>query len=292
MSVKLIDSHNHTMHFSIDADQTLDELIEGAVQQGLKGVAVTEHYDKDVIDGFFQVGISPVGSLPQRDEWVFNIEAYLNIINEKKQLLERQGIEFELLSGIELGYMPYLADELDRLMDQYTFDVVLGSVHCLDYRDLYHYPELYAEEKKQAYSRYLETNIEMLQKQHNFDVFAHFDYIARYADYKDNRIAYADFPDYFDELFRLLIDGGKSLEINTRTRYKALSAGKDDLGFPDANIILRYLELGGKMFTLSSDSHKSGEVGAFFPETVEWLKHLGVSYLTYFKKRQPVLLPI
>jgi histidinol-phosphatase (PHP family) len=287
-----IDSHNHTKHFSIDSTQTLDELLSSALEAGLKGLAVTEHYDKDVINGFFQVGISSVGSLPHPDEWIFNLEAYFNLLEEKKQQLARSRPDFQLLTGIEIGYMPYLAEELDHLVDAYPFDCVIASVHCLDYRDIYHYPELYETGKQAAYGRYLETLVEMLRNQHNFDVLGHFDYITRYAGYEDPALRYQDFPDHFDEMFRLLVEKGKSLEINTRTRQKRLAAGLTDLGFADETVIRRYLELGGKMITLSSDAHHVGETGGGFIEAAAWLKSLGVSYLTAFQAGQPLLLPL
>ncbi|MGI6545647.1 MAG: histidinol-phosphatase HisJ family protein [Fastidiosipilaceae bacterium] len=292
MSPRMIDSHNHTMHFSIDGKQTLDELVANALEQGLRGVAVTEHYDKDVIDGFFQVGVSPVDSLPQPDEWVFNVEAYMNLLDEKKGQLAKSHPGFELLSGIELGYMPYLAEELDRLVEQYPFDIVIAAVHCVDYRDLFHYPRFYDDDKVTSYGRYLDVIIEMLKSQHNFDVLAHYDYVTRYAPYADPLLRYSDFPERFDEIFRLLITDGKSLEINTNTRHSMVQRGLADPGLPDEDIVRRYLELGGKMLTLSSDSHRGGGVGVYFDETIDWLKELGVSYLTTFRERQPIILSL
>lgn len=287
-----IDSHTHTCHFSLDGIQTLDELVSDALSRELRGVIVTEHYDKDLIGHAVQAGISPVGSLPQRDEWVFNIQAYFNLLEEKRRQIQSGAPAFQLLSGIEIGYLPYMTDALDQMIAGYPFDCVILSAHTLDYRDLYDYDALYEQPKQMLYTRYLETLIEMVGCQRQFDVLGHFDYIARKAHYPDNRMLYREMPDHFDELFRRLIQTGRSLELNTRSRYRAAAAGEADIGLPDPDILRRYHELGGELLTLSSDAHATGECGRLFDETADYLLSLGVRFITTFIGRQPMMLQL
>lgn len=284
-----IDSHNHTKHFSIDGFQTLDELVQSALEADLGGLVLTEHYDKDMIHKHIHQGITPVGSPAEPDEWIFDIDAYFAFIQEKQMELAISRPGFRLLTGIELGYLDYLAKDLDALSSSYPFDSIVGSVHSLDLRDMYFYPEYYEQPKKQAYGKYLETLIHMIKNMENFDIMAHFDYVERNANYDDNKLHYADFPDHFDEIFRLLIYKGKSLEINTRSRYRAIDAGDPDPGLPDADILRRYIELGGELITISSDSHAPGQCGRMIADTAEWLQSLGVRYLCSFRNRKPVM---
>ena len=136
------DSHTHTRHFSIDGQQTLDELVNDALEKGLAGIVVSEHYDKDMINSEIQAGISPVGSLPQPEEWIFNIEAYFNLFLEKKMQLTKARAPLQLLSGIELGYLPiYLVP-----MTNWFASIPLTasrSVHTLKYLDIYMAPQLF-----------------------------------------------------------------------------------------------------------------------------------------------------
>ncbi|HHX37447.1 MAG TPA: histidinol-phosphatase HisJ family protein, partial [Clostridiaceae bacterium] len=258
------DSHSHTRHFSLDGIQTLDELVEDALDKGLAGVVVSEHYDKDMINSEIQAGISPVGSLPQPEEWIFNVEAYFNLMQEKKEQLAKTQAPLQLLSGIELGYLPYLNTAYDNMVRQYSFDCIIGSVHTLNYLDIYDAPQLFEEPKVTVYEKYLETIIEMIERQEEFDIVGHYDFIVRKAPYNDNRMLYRECTDHFDTLFRRMIEKGKSFEINTRSRYKTIEEGKPDPGMIDPDIIKRYLELGGEMISLSSDSHDKGHIGKFF----------------------------
>ncbi|MGI6545889.1 MAG: histidinol-phosphatase HisJ family protein [Fastidiosipilaceae bacterium] len=288
----MIDSHNHTRKYSMDGVQTLDQLVDDAIAIGLKGVVVTEHYDKDMVDGQVLQNISPFGGKPHPDEWVFDISAYFETMFAKQKDLQERHVDFELLTGIELGYLPHLSDDLDQLVNSYPFDCVIASIHTLNNKDIYDDKDLSARPKEQLYADYLEVMLDMLNRQKQFDVLAHYDFIARVADYTDNRFYYREFPDHFDEIFRSMIENDVSLELNTRSRYRSINGGDGDPGLPDSDLILRYLELGGEFITVSSDSHDSGDVGRLIEETSAWLNHLGVSRLTTFKNRRPVFMPI
>ncbi len=286
-----IDVHNHTRHFSIDGVQTLDGLIEDAKSIGLAGVAVTEHYDKDMVDEFIYSGISTVGQLPEPGEWVFNFPTYINLMDEKIKQLQAAGDAFLLLKGVELGFLPYLAAPYDEYFNPLELDSIVVSVHSMDNRSLYQYPEYYESSKTESYGRYLETLIQAVDSLSCFQVLGHYDYVTRKAPYRDKALRYRDFSDYFDELFKRLISKGKSLEINTRAAYQSDVSDRADL-LPDADLIRRYLELGGEFISLASDSHDRGQVGLLFNETTAYLKSLGVCYLTAYIKRQPVMLKI
>lgn len=283
----LIDSHNHTHVFSPDALQSPGELVEDALTAGLSGLAVTEHYDKDLVKDIVLPGLSPVGSPAAPDEWIFDVNEYFELFYNFKEQLASEHPDFILLSGIELGYHKHLAEALDDLVRSRPFDTVIGSVHALDGKDIYHNPDLSSEPKNKLYARYIETMIELVDHLQEVDILAHFDFIARVCDYEDSKMYYREHPDHWDTLFRKLIEKGVSLEINTRSRYRSLDSTGTDPGFPDSAIIQRYLELGGELITPSSDAHRKNDSGRLLQETAAWLQSLGVRYLTYYVKRKP-----
>ena len=49
MKLNLFDSHVHTNH-SMDAESPLEEICRAALEKGVTGVAVTDHYDCDAAD--------------------------------------------------------------------------------------------------------------------------------------------------------------------------------------------------------------------------------------------------
>ena len=46
----ITDGHNHTKHFSADAGQSIDELINEARSKGFTRIGITEHYEIDYPD--------------------------------------------------------------------------------------------------------------------------------------------------------------------------------------------------------------------------------------------------
>ena len=62
------DGHNHTKHFSVDAGQTIDELISAAKEMGFPRIGITEHYEIDFPDD----GLN----------WMFDLEEYNKVFPE------------------------------------------------------------------------------------------------------------------------------------------------------------------------------------------------------------------
>ena len=85
------------------------------------------------------------------------------------------------------------------------------------------------------------------------------------------------------KILKTVIADGKGIEINTSShRY-----GLKDLT-PSRDILKLYKELGGKIITIGSDSHKPEHLGAFVDETKEELKALGFEQICTFDKMQPI----
>ena len=122
----------------------------------------------------------------------------------------------------------------------------------------------------------------------NFDIVGHYDYVARYAPYPQDCIRYADFSDIFDSLLKYLIEGGKALEINT----KSCSGSKGRATVLDTEILKRYRELGGEVISLGSDSHMPEGVADRFDAYADMLRSIGFRWTSHYEKRQLVQLPL
>ena len=97
--------------------------------------------------------------------------------------------------------------------------------------------------------------------------------------YEDQELYYEEFPALWDELFKMLINGGKVLEINTRR-----------LDSPKAIETLqvlyqRYQQLGGKYVSLGSDAHYKEHVGRRLSVAKKIADKAGLVPV-YFKERQ------
>lgn len=285
--VERVETHCHSSGFSLDCSRSFSELLEEAAQKNYSILTLTDHYDKDVIEGRCYPGNTKPGSKPQKNEWIFPIDEYVDFCLQQKKDLKKNKSKVEFLMGIELGYQDYLIDDFNLMISKYPFDCVIGSIHTMDLYDFaVEGKPLYGQGKEKAYRSYLETLVEMVESGMDFDILAHFDYVTRYSGYKDPNIYYKDYPDIFDRLFKGIIERGICLEVNTRSRYRQfLSDGKDQ-GISDLNIYKRYYQLGGRMVSFATDAHSRGELHNFISDSINKLKEIGFSQGTYFKNRQ------
>lgn len=265
----ITDGHNHTKHFSVDAGQTIDELINEAKSKGFNRIGITEHYEIDYVDD----GLN----------WMFDLNEYDRIFDEWR----KKAGNLELLKGIEFGYQTICAEKIDKVAASIPFDVVLLSVHLFRGKDFYVDRDCYKMPAKGLHSEYIGIMAEMCEKCSNFDVVAHYDYINRYTDNKNDFVTYEECPKEFDNLFEIMIAKGKALEINTKSIQKHRDNGFTRV-LPDADILNRYKEMGGKLITFGSDSHSPGTFAVCFSDAVEYIKSLGFKESVYFKDRKPV----
>lgn len=265
----IADYHVHS-NFSSDSQAPMEQMIERAIQLGLKKICFTDHMDYDY---------------PETSElrFVFDPEAYVKKLEELKKRYYKQ---IDILTGIELGLQPQLTNRLNNLIESYSFDFAIGSSHVVDHVDPY-FPA-YWENKtiQEGVHRYFESIIENCKGFQGFSVYGHIDYIIRYAPGQAQKRAdysYTDYADIIDEVLKTIISYGKGIEIN--------SAGyKYGLGFahPKPEIIRRYKELGGELITIGSDAHKPEHLAYDFQLLPELLQSLGFRYYATFVQGKPV----
>ena len=173
----ITDGHNHTKHFSVDAGQTIDELIAEAKSKGFTRIGITEHYELDYPD---YDGLN----------WMFDIKEYDRVFEEWR----KKAGELELLKGIEFGYQTHVAEEIDKTAELIDFDVVLMSIHLFRGEDFYVVRDCYKMPAKELHSEYISMLAESCERCNNYDVAAHYDYINRYTDKKSDFVTYDECP--------------------------------------------------------------------------------------------------
>ncbi|MDE7229298.1 MAG: histidinol-phosphatase HisJ family protein [Oscillospiraceae bacterium] len=253
------DLHTHS-GFSTDSDEPLEEMVKAAKEKGLQALCITEHMDMDYPGG----------------EFILNTENY------RKELfrVREQTPDIELLFGVELGLMDYLAPKLNEYSKAWDFDFIIGSSHLVDGQDPY-YPEYFQKlGSKNGILRYFESILANIKAMDCFDVYGHLDYVVRYSPEKSYDPV--DYREIIDEILRLLIEKGKGIEINT--------AGlKSGIGYvhPHVFILQRYKELGGEIVTVGSDAHDKSRVAADLDKAQAALTAAGFTYYAIFRERKP-----
>ncbi len=270
MKLNVFDSHTHSDN-SPDGNHSISYLCERAIAKGVMGFSVTDHFDCDIAeeDGYFT----------RLRQSYFETELARSTF----------GSSIRLTRGIELGQPWMVPDVAQRVLDEYDFDFVLGSVHSIEKgKDLYYIdyndPDVVIADVLEGYYK---NNVE-LAKWNLFDSLAHLGYAERYV-WGKYRIpfSYEPYWDYIDETLKLLIQNGRGLEVNTAGYRQGL--GKPN---PDRGILKRYKELGGEIITLGSDAHFADDIAADFTMAMDLLTELGFEYFAFYKERKPVMLKL
>lgn len=261
----LYDNHTHTF-FSPDGRQSTDELAHAARAAGLAGFTLTDHCDMQGWDG------SPYDF--RRDE------SYAAI--------ERARAEYPSLDigfGVELSDWRVDPAHAAEVISDPRVDFVIGSMHTLHGIDLsfINYPtKAYCELILRWYAEELVGHCAG-----DFDSLGHLTYPIRYMrrcgfdpDFTAQRDAIA-------EVFRVLIDRSKSLEINSSGLRQGMGCT-----LPDEYWLRLYRDLGGEMITLGSDAHTSADVGANISDAAELAKSLGFGYNIVYRKREAIHIPL
>lgn len=257
-SVGLSDYHTHTQA-SPDSNENISNICKKAIDLGLREIAITDHYDciyekcKDVLK-----------------------ESIEYIESAKKEF----GSQLKIKAGIEMGEANQFPDLESYALKYYKYDFILASIHNIrNHIDFYWMKN--EPEKQKLISLYFDELIEICQTC-DFDVLAHLTYPLRYEAFW-NGIDISLYENQITKIFKLLIENGKGLEINTaavRTEhYKELA--------PTIDLIKYYKSLGGEIITFGSDAHKAEHIAADFELALKAAKQAGFTKYAVYNNRTP-----
>lgn len=259
------DYHLHSS-FSGDSETTPEQMIEYAIELGLKEMCFTDHYDLDYPE-------------EEPDSFLFDIPEYFKKLTTLKARYEEH---ISIRIGIELGLQKHLKKECEEIVKNNPFDFVIGSSHVVNHMDPY-YPEYYKGRKEEAcYREYFEVVLENLETFHDFDVYGHLDYIVRYGPNKNRFYSYEAYKDILDEILKTCLKHNIGLELNTGGLAYGLNQPN-----PHPDILKRYKQLGGEIITVGSDAHEPARLAYAFDQAAEILAACGFTHYTVFKNRKP-----
>ena len=258
----LCDYHTHT-GFSCDSEELLERMCEKAISLGLRELAVTDHAD------FLTHG-------------VFEDEIDL----EKRQIAmesvqQKYAGQLVIRNGIELGQPQANPEEYRRLMNKYSFDFIIGSIHNLE-KDLeLDRLDYAAVDLEELYGRFLDAEI-ALAKDYDFDVLGHITLPQRYL-YRqlEKQVDLRPFEKQYKDLFSILIEREKGIEVNTSGLYKGTGET-----LPTPQVLKWYRECGGNILTVGSDAHRASDLAFGIEKTYQMLRELGFSHISTYENRK------
>lgn len=261
------DMHVHS-HNSHDSRAPVAETAKEAIKRGVSVFAVTDHCDTQY---YFS------GEIPQR------IAAS---VREARETAPQFAGQVDVLAGVEIGEMIWDEPHANELLHAHDYDVVIGSVHAVRYKEwsdpysMLDFNAIPAKELRGYIDKYFDELLETLQKL-PCDIMAHLTCPLRYINYKFG--LNFDIRPYEDKITRVLeyiIRHGISMEINTSGM-----GGGNGYYMPDEWIVEKYRDMGGYLITLGSDAHASENISKAFSEAAAMLKRLGFKHYYYYKNR-------
>ncbi len=265
----MYDFHTHS-HFSTDSTFPMHMLACKAKNIGLKGICFTDHVDLDYASSEISFDFS-----------------YNDYMNELHSIRYSLSEDFEVFSGIELGMQPHNLSENNNVLRDKNFDFVIGSIHCVNRKDMYDGSFLEGITINEGIMHYFRDMIYCIDNFSDFDVLGHMDVIRRYIGNNESCFSYALYKGFIHNVLYKLVNSYKGLEINTAAVRYGLSTFH-----PLPEILKLYRFLGGEIVTIGSDSHSPDTIGFGHKAALELLSGLGFKYYTIYKERKPIFIKI
>lgn len=271
----LTDYHVHTW-FSDDSDYPMEDVVKDALNLGLDELCFTDHVDYGVKpDWDSGEEIRYRGGKP-----LANVD-YPRYVDTIRRMQQMYGDRIRLRLGMEFGIQMHTIPRFQALFGRYPFDFIILSVHQVEDREFWTQDFQRGRTQQEYNERYYEELLNLVNHYQDYSVLGHMDLIVRY----DEQGVYP-FPKvkpYVEKILRRVIRDGKGIEFNTSFHRYGLADTT-----PSREILQLYRELGGRIITLGSDSHRPEHLGAYIREGKEVLKSLGFKEFCTYEGMEPV----
>ena len=277
----LADYHVHT-EFSDDSDYPLMDVCRDAAAGGLDEICITDHVD---------YGVKPEVEEYKRDPSCARIEDGMPIINVDygryfpalDEARERFAPQLSVKTGMEFGVQTHTIPRYRALFERYEkrWDFIILSIHQVGDREFWNGDFQRGRTQDEYNMAYYEELLSVVSRFEDWSVLGHLDLIKRYD--PAGVWPFEKSRDIIAEILTRTIQAGKGIELNTSSfRY-----GLPDLT-PCTEILRLYRDLGGRILTIGSDSHKPEHLGAHIPAVRDRLRALGYTKFCTFDAMEPV----
>ena len=260
-----------------------EDVVIDAINKGLQEICFTDHVDYGIKRDYDD----PRGIVYRQCDLVkpnIILLANVNYPEYYKKITELQKKyknKIQIKLGLEFGMQKHTIDKYEILFKKYPFDFIILSVHQQD--DLETWTQDYQKGKtqKEYNEGYYNELLYLVKNYHNYSVLGHLDLIVRYD--LQGKYPFELVKPIIEEILKEVIKDGKGIELNTsyhRYRVGDLTPSKD--------ILKLYKELGGRIITIGSDSHKPEHLGAYIEEGREELRKLGFKEFCTYENMKPV----
>lgn len=283
------DYHIHT-YYSDDSTYSMEQVVKDAISKGITDLCFTDHVDYGIKEDADKLTPEQRQELkvkiqnPNVPQYNVDYPAY---VAEYQDLKEKYADKINLKLGMEFGLQIHTIPQYQKLFNSYPFDFIIMSCHQVENKEFWTQEFQQGRSQDEYNQRYYDEILAQVKNYHDYSVLGHLDLIARYD--KAGVYPFAKIRDKIAEILKIVIADGKGIELNTSSiRYKIHNAQGEQELTPSREILALYKELGGRIITTGSDSHKPEHLGAYIAEQSQELKKLGFKEICTFEKMQPV----
>lgn len=187
-----------------------------------------------------------------------------------------------ITKGTEIEFEYDLSERAALEVSRTDFDYVVNSVKTLNGNRLDDFDFYKTASRSEIYSAYLEKVFDSLDAAFSFNVLGNISFVSKYANYPLANIEFNEFPELLEAILMRTVFLGKGLEIDCSLAARGIL-------FPSVSILEKYLELGGSIITLASNSSVCGKG---IKEAQSILKTLGFSSFSVFKNMHSETFPL
>lgn len=283
------DYHIHT-YYSDDSTYPMEQVVKDAISKGITDLCFTDHVDYGIKEDADKLTTEQRQELkvkiqhPNVPQYNVDYPAY---VAEYQDLKEKYADKINLKLGMEFGLQIHTIPQYQKLFNSYPFDFIIMSCHQVENKEFWTQEFQQGRSQDEYNQRYYDEILAQVKNYHDYSVLGHLDLIARYD--KAGIYPFAKIQDKIAEILKIVIADGKGIELNTSSvRYKIHNAQGEQELTPSREILALYKELGGRIITVGSDSHKPEHLGAYIAEQSQELKKLGFKEICTFEKMQPI----
>lgn len=273
------DYHVHT-EFSDDSVYPLLDVVRDAAGMGLEEICLTDHVDYGI-----KVDWDSGQEIRYRNGEPYANVDYPRYVSQIEEARRLYGDRIRVKLGLEFGMQVHTIPQYEALFRRYPFDFIILSVHQVEDKEFWTQDFQRGKTQEEYNLRYYEELLSLVRQYKNYSVLGHVDLITRYD--QAGIYPFEKVRPILTDIFRQVISDGKGIELNTSYHRYGL---KDTS--PARAILELYRELGGRILTIGSDSHKPEQLGAYIPEGRALLKELGFREFCTYEKMEPLFHPL
>lgn len=280
----MIDYHMHVENYypfgrtpdtrptGTDPMETMGRFVEAAKEHGVDEIAITEH-----IYHFIQAR-EIVDQPWVRDMCFYDLDVYISILQDA------QHAGYPVKVGIEMDYVEGKESIIERIVTEYPWDFVLGSVHWIDdwgFDLTEHMEEWNRRDVNQVYHEYFRLLGQAVQTGF-FDSMSHPDLIKVLG-----HMPTMDMTHLYDQLAEQ-IAGQKGLCVEISSAGFRKPVGRI---YPERPLMEAFADR-EVAITTASDAHYVEDIGRNFDQVASLARACGYTEVMAFTRRQPTPIPL